>query len=401
MRYRKSTADLTDAEKTTLVAAIKLLKDRSDDAGTTGYNKYIRLHAEAIAAKGDCKDEDCPNAAHHAPAFLPWHRAMVLNFENDLRALGPEYAEITLPYWDWANDPSGETVFTNDFMGQTYRGGIVGPPFGGDDWQCLKWIPDLHLPNGGSFQKTPTNLSRAEGGLNGMPSTPQIDRAMRYPVYDTPPWGPTSENSYRQEFERVHGIVHSAVGGFMADPLRAVNDPTFFLHHANVDRLWYAWQRANPTAHYYPIDQPDGSPPGQGFEQPLFGFDGVKVKEMWSNHMLQVAYLRPKSFPMPLSSTQVKGIQSLALVGDETLPVPIGDIPPGTAAMTAALYRFSVSFPDTDHNLKAIKVFVDPPPDSVPSVLMNFEAQFQDKDAERVFSLYAGAQILSLTNNQD
>jgi tyrosinase len=30
------------------------------------------------------------------------------------------------------------------------------------------------------------------------------------------------------------------------------NDPTFFLHHCNVDRIWYAWQRRYPDAPYLP-----------------------------------------------------------------------------------------------------------------------------------------------------
>jgi tyrosinase len=30
------------------------------------------------------------------------------------------------------------------------------------------------------------------------------------------------------------------------------NDPVFFLHHCNVDRIWAAWQLAHPTATYVP-----------------------------------------------------------------------------------------------------------------------------------------------------
>jgi tyrosinase len=30
------------------------------------------------------------------------------------------------------------------------------------------------------------------------------------------------------------------------------NDPTFFLHHSAVDRIWAAWQEKYPTASYVP-----------------------------------------------------------------------------------------------------------------------------------------------------
>jgi hypothetical protein len=50
--------------------------------------------------------------------------------------------------------------------------------------------------------------------------------------------------------ETPHNDVHVAIGGWMADPELAARDPIFWLHHANVDRLWRVWNqsgRANPT----------------------------------------------------------------------------------------------------------------------------------------------------------
>jgi hypothetical protein len=38
-----------------------------------------------------------------------------------------------------------------------------------------------------------------------------------------------------------HNSVHVFVGGSMS-PLSSPNDPVFFFHHCNVDRLWYRWQ---------------------------------------------------------------------------------------------------------------------------------------------------------------
>jgi tyrosinase len=49
-----------------------------------------------------------------------------------------------------------------------------------------------------------------------------------------------------------HGTVHVEVGGWMSRFETAARDPIFWLHHANIDRLWEAWLalgdgRANPS----------------------------------------------------------------------------------------------------------------------------------------------------------
>ncbi|HEU0013480.1 MAG TPA: tyrosinase family protein [Longimicrobium sp.] len=49
-----------------------------------------------------------------------------------------------------------------------------------------------------------------------------------------------------------HGQVHVAVGGWMGSVPTAALDPIFYLHHAQIDRLWEVWLamgggRANPT----------------------------------------------------------------------------------------------------------------------------------------------------------
>ncbi|KAL9575822.1 hypothetical protein ACKAV7_000064 [Fusarium commune] len=38
--------------------------------------------------------------------------------------------------------------------------------------------------------------------------------------------------------------IHSAIGGDM-NPATSPNNPIFFLHHTQVDRLWWQWQQAN------------------------------------------------------------------------------------------------------------------------------------------------------------
>jgi tyrosinase len=53
-----------------------------------------------------------------------------------------------------------------------------------------------------------------------------------------------SANAFEPSFESApHNLVHNLIGGVMSDML-SPTDPIFWLHHANVDRLWVAWVSA-------------------------------------------------------------------------------------------------------------------------------------------------------------
>lgn len=39
----------------------------------------------------------------------------------------------------------------------------------------------------------------------------------------------------------------------MRRPWVSPNDPLFFLHHANIDRIWWEWQQKDPTVRNYEI----------------------------------------------------------------------------------------------------------------------------------------------------
>lgn len=56
------------------------------------------------------------------------------------------------------------------------------------------------------------------------------------------------------------------------------NDPVFFLHHANVDRLWATWQAAHPGKKYEPRTGHEGN----SADSPMapFGVDPRKVENI-------------------------------------------------------------------------------------------------------------------------
>ena len=50
--------------------------------------------------------------------------------------------------------------------------------------------------------------------------------------------------------QNPHFFTHFALGGDMAEFSTVGGDPMFYLHHANIDRIWESWSRLgnkNPT----------------------------------------------------------------------------------------------------------------------------------------------------------
>jgi tyrosinase len=56
----------------------------------------------------------------------------------------------------------------------------------------------------------------------------------------------TTFAAFTSGLEAIHGAVHVWVGGNMGYIPTAPSDPIFWMHHANVDRLWWQWQQAHP-----------------------------------------------------------------------------------------------------------------------------------------------------------
>src|SRR5262249_12562296 len=59
--------------------------------------------------------------------------------------------------------------------------------------------------------------------------------------------GRTHGGLEQQPHDQVHGLVggrdaQTRVRGLMSDPDTAGLDPIFYLHHANIDRLWEVWR---------------------------------------------------------------------------------------------------------------------------------------------------------------
>ena len=268
MRCRKNVKNLTPDEKKRFAQAVMKLKDAALHPSTlhpgsqSRYDDYCELHKMAMMAEVDSGSTlVTPGWAHRAPAFFPWHRELLYRFELDLQSIDPD---ITIPYWDWCQAQTSASPgwpFTYAFLGPNGSGadhrvhrepGAPSPyphGFDPDNWTILvkdnASDPDFLNRNFGSDPTAP-NLPPFSSGSGSEISV--LGRAN----YDASPWqGNTGATSFRAGAEiSLHNLVHRWVSGTML-LMTSPNDPVFFLHHANIDRLWNIWEARHAAASQY------------------------------------------------------------------------------------------------------------------------------------------------------
>jgi tyrosinase len=260
---RKSVTNLTSAERQAFVRGVLALKTEAPSRIGLGnrYDDYVRVHADSMMS--------VPGWAHRGPAFGPWHRAFLRNFELDLQEID---ASISLPYWDWSSNQATASLWTDDFLGgdgdAAKRNQVVSGPFAYDTG---KWR--LAVREEGDDDLF---LARAlgRGDTPSLPTPANVAGALGETPYDAAPWARGAAPSFRDRLEGWHGAgslhnrVHLWVGGSML-PSTSPNDPVFFLHHCNVDRLWAEWTRRHPTEPYVPVATATGAPVGHRLTDPM------------------------------------------------------------------------------------------------------------------------------------
>lgn len=234
MHTRRNAATLPAPDKAKLMNAIITLKKTVKPGHTTNvYDEFVAIHYGVISRLGAASGD----GGHGGPAFLAWHREFILRFEKALQEVDPD---VSLPYWKWESGVSSDTddVFTVDFLGtmglQTSGYLSEAPtPQNPDGWQV---DPQLDQGNHGT-----TLLRNNSMNPSTLPAT-EANNSLNENNF----------HGFRPALEGPHGTVHMRVGGHMTR-MTSPNDPIFFLHHANVDRLWAKWQLTHPgTDNYNP-----------------------------------------------------------------------------------------------------------------------------------------------------
>lgn len=170
-----------------LVEAVRRMKANPDAGNPASWAFWPMVHMH-----------HCP---HAKPYFLAWHRGYLHLFEAKLREISGS-ATLRVPYWDYFADPKIPAEF---LAGNSATNPLFEPRIGGEVGKALGFA---------AFAPRITGFQRSG-----------------------------SAECFEAEVEAFHNKVHNLVGGRMATML-SPSDMIFWVHHANVDRLWAAWSAA-------------------------------------------------------------------------------------------------------------------------------------------------------------
>lgn len=301
MDVRSSAVDLPDAERDRFLEAIIRLKQKPAPGGPAGlnvYDQYVALHgAVMVVIAPGLPPGQRVNYGHWNIGFCAWHRQYLRSFEKELQTQVPG---VTIPYWDWTDHVGAvNRLFTPAFLG-SLRSGAPGPV---TDGVLRNPVPPAQRPpwwpaGATGFAVHPrlregmgSRLARGSVGV-GWPPTAAGMNLLEQLVVEAPDEHPlwmfwaALESGDPTVSTRTHNRGHNFIGGHMSQRF-SPNDPIFWLHHANVDRLWANWQTrrlaavvgSKPEDHYPPPEQEspldgDLAPPGHRLDDQMWPWVG-------------------------------------------------------------------------------------------------------------------------------
>jgi hypothetical protein len=253
---------------------------------------------------------------HGTIQFLTWHRMYLYYFEKVLQAAAGD-PKLRLPFWDYETD------------------GHVPPAY----------RSPTYVNGQGQTVPNPLYIANRQAQLNSGAaalSASVVSTAGAMPAKSYSPFNSAIEQT-------PHGAVHCATGvqscpsGYMGYVPTAGNDPIFYSHHANIDRLYECWVQVDPTKRL----------PGGAVLTASFSFiDGAGnlvtrvVGDMLTTAQLGYTYTAGGGCPAvrlarPPLVLQEQPFQVIPLLGETRLPanqrrVPIRAVPELRAGLGAA-----------------------------------------------------------------
>ncbi|KAJ2233414.1 hypothetical protein IWW45_004198 [Coemansia sp. RSA 485] len=216
---RKEIRSLSTSEWSRISTVVKLLQDSG------WFTWFAYLHTSNFGTIHGCE------------YFLPWHRRFLKDFES----IGQMYDKnFAMPYWDTLRDyarPSSSAVLTSKYIGTNGKGNKCVTDGNQANWR-------MEYPSGHCLQREYNNGQ----SISAWQSPEYMQSIMSRS---------TKMSQLRPAFEySIHGSVHLALGGDMVMDW-SPNDFAFWLHHANIDRLWFVWQMQNPAQNFWSIEGVD------------------------------------------------------------------------------------------------------------------------------------------------
>lgn len=218
------------------------------------YDDFTRRHNQAMMTLTLLPGETGTqrNVAHKGPAFLPWHRQALAELEAEMQAIVPG---VRIPYWPWHLDSAnGANWRSAKVWGYAGGNGSSSAGYSVTSGPFKDWVSVIYNASNGTFTSR-AGIKRQFATSGGMPAQPSL----AVTPFDASPWNEyqSTSSSFRRALEYAHNTVHNNVGGDMKAGT-SPNDPIFWMHHANVDRIWAAWEARNGQG-YAPVT---GGPPG-------------------------------------------------------------------------------------------------------------------------------------------
>ncbi|CAI4219580.1 unnamed protein product [Parascedosporium putredinis] len=274
IKVRREWRTLTSAQRKQYIASVKCLQTKPSffdpniiPAAKSLFDDFVGVHVFQTGS------------IHLTATFLTWHRYFVYTYETKLREecgyTGP------LPYWEWGldvNNPNASPVFDGSDTSLSGNGAF----FAHEGIQMVQPINGniLKLPGngGGCVTKGPFKDMKVHFGTIILPVYGQpILSGVENPIADnerclkrdlnagiakrfTSFLNSTSvilKNNNIEMFQAhlqgddryvlnqlgVHGGGHYTIGGDPGgDPFISPGDPAFYLHHAQIDRIYWIWQ---------------------------------------------------------------------------------------------------------------------------------------------------------------
>ncbi|KAJ8068065.1 hypothetical protein OCU04_003639 [Sclerotinia nivalis] len=229
---------------------------------------------------------------HDDVLFPTWHRPYLALYEQVLashvQVIAAKYNDATyttaaknfrIPYWDWAAvpalppivsdatvqiaTPSGTQNVANPLLLYKFQqfplNGTWFPTTGTNtaDRDLAQDPTTLRFPNAAIQGTSQSNIVNENLGAVGLMS-------MIYSMFSksTAFYNIATQVSTSPSLENPHGAVHVAIGGpygHMSQLSYSAFDPIFWLHHANVDRLFAMWQAIYPDVWMLPTSDQIGT----------------------------------------------------------------------------------------------------------------------------------------------
>ncbi|KAI0134261.1 hypothetical protein BJ170DRAFT_716707 [Xylariales sp. AK1849] len=296
---RKEWRTLTTNERQSYIAAVQCLQKAP--ARTSALFSGVRSRFDDFQAE----HINVTDYIHFVGFFQPWHRTFVAQYEADLRSTcGYEGAQ---PYWDWSSDASSPEAFVKAPVFDEVNGfGGNGPYIDSSNDPSVR----LHIPGktgGGCVPNGPfNNMSVNMGPGFNTSYTPHCLTRDIAPEFAVSVLNITSvlytlaAKNYFEFDKRVqggidvasaryHGGGHLGVGGDLGEIgniYSSPGDPLFYLHHANMDRLWYTWQRVDWQKRKSDIAGPDTQ-----FAYPFNFFGDIPYKNVTLDYQMSFGSL--------------------------------------------------------------------------------------------------------------